>query len=308
MLRRGHGGLRQRPRTGTKRGVNAPGAQVPNLLLRWATFIPEHTVRKTTHTTRIVFAALACAAVAALWPQEAQAQRRGRPIGRVSAVVVAPPAYFGYRYYDPFWWGGPAWYPSYYGPGWIGTNVASARLQVKPRNAEVYVDGYLAGNVDDFDGFFQRLDVPPGEHEIAIYLDGYETVTQKMLFRPRATLDVKHELRPLAPGQSSGPRPQASGDAAAPPAGRRGRTVTGAGETPPASSFGTLALRVQPSDATVFVDGEEWTRPDANGPVLIELAEGTHEVEVRKEGLDTFRRRVEVRSGRTVTLNVSLPR
>jgi hypothetical protein len=36
---------------------------------------------------------------------------------------------------------------------------------------------------------------------------------------------------------------------------------TGPGETHAASSFGTLALRVQPGDATVFVDGKEWSRP-----------------------------------------------
>ena len=31
------------------------------------------------------------------------------------------------------------------------------RLMVRPRDAAVYVDGYYAGVVDDFDGVFQRL-------------------------------------------------------------------------------------------------------------------------------------------------------
>src|SRR5262245_22712637 len=39
----------------------------------------------------------------------------------------------------------------------------SLRLEVKPREAEVYIDGYYAGTVDDFDGTFQRLRVVPGQ-------------------------------------------------------------------------------------------------------------------------------------------------
>jgi hypothetical protein len=65
---------------------------------------------------------------------------------------------------------------------------------------------------------------------------------------------------------------------------------------------------VQPGDATLHVDGEEWTAPAGAGPVLIELREGSHEVEVRKEGFSTFRRTVAVRAGETVPLNVSLSR
>ena len=135
-------------------------------------------------------------------------------------MVVAPRLYAGYGFYDPFWgwgypgWGYPGWgYPGWYGPSWAG--FGSARLQVTPRHAEVYVDGYLAGTVDDFDGTFQRLSVAPGEHELTIYLEGYRTFTQKLLFRPGATINIKQPLEPLAPGDVSGPRPQVT----APPAG-----------------------------------------------------------------------------------------
>ena len=53
---------------------------------------------------------------------------------------------------------------------------SSVRLEVTPRDAEVYVDGYHAGIVDDFDGMFQRLRVEPGQHEITLYHDGYRAV------------------------------------------------------------------------------------------------------------------------------------
>ena len=54
-----------------------------------------------------------------------------------------------------------------------------------PRDAEVYVDGYYAGDVDDFDGTFQRLRVEPGEHEIEIYKDGFRPFRQKVYLARR---------------------------------------------------------------------------------------------------------------------------
>ena len=42
------------------------------------------------------------------------------------------------------------------------------RFDVKPNDASVYVDGYYAGVVDDFDGAFQRLRTAPGGHEIEL--------------------------------------------------------------------------------------------------------------------------------------------
>src|SRR4051794_31958685 len=57
---------------------------------------------------------------------------------------------------------------------------ASVKLDVKPKDAAVYVDGYYAGLVDDFDGAFQRLRTTPGGHEITIYLEGYRTYSERV--------------------------------------------------------------------------------------------------------------------------------
>jgi hypothetical protein len=261
-----------------------------------------------------ILAAALCAVVTILWPAEAHAQRRGRP-GGGRAVVVAAPVAFGYGFYDPFWNWGPGWGPGWGFPGWFppfGPAFAgafgSARLQVTPRQAEVYVDGYLAGTVDDFDGVFQRLDVAPGEHDLTIYLEGYQTLTQKLLFRPGATVQIRHRLQPNAAGDVTGPRPGVTVPAATPPQGPGPQGGWPPQTAPAQDDFGTLSIRVQPADATLLVDGEEWSAPEGDGPILIELPDGTHEVEVRREGLATYRRVVQVRAGRTVTLNVSLSR
>ena len=91
------------------------------------------------------------------------------------------PVLLRFLFYDP-------WYrylvtrtPYPYGYGYRTYEPeASVRLEVKPKEAEVYVDGFYAGIVDDFDGTFQRLRVPPGEHELELWLEGYRTVRQKV--------------------------------------------------------------------------------------------------------------------------------
>ena len=83
----------------------------------------------------------------------------------------------------------------------------------------------------------------------------------------------------------------------------------GADQPPPGESdqYGSLALRVQPLDAEVIVDGESWQSPQA-GSITLQLSEGAHRVEVRKEGYRTYTAEVRVRRGDTTAVNVSLSR
>jgi len=78
---------------------------------------------------------------------------------------------------------------------------AAVRLEVTPKEAEVYVDGYYAGVVDDFNGTFQRLRVEPGEHEIELYLDGYRQVKQKVYLSPDNTFKIKYTMEKLSAGE-----------------------------------------------------------------------------------------------------------
>ncbi len=268
--------------------------------------------------TRIGAVALLLATTLAFAPADASAQPRGGHRGGGggggrATVVVASPFYYGYGFYDPFWgpmWSPFGWYGPYFNSNTYDANLGSARLQVKPRNAGVYVDGYLAGTVDDFDGALQRLNLPAGEHTITLYLDGYQTMTQKVLFRPRATVNLKYDLATLAAGESSGPRPapadvepRAAQERPMPPA--PPEAPRRAARARANNGFGTLAVRVQPGDALVIIDGQEW---DADGPLTIELPEGQHDVEVRQDGFAPFRRSVRVRAGDVTTINVSLSR
>ena len=282
----------------------------------------------TRHSRWIVL--LALLVLPAVLPTEALAQRARvarRPAVRPVVYVSARPYYRPF-YYSPFffagyggWYSGYGWYPGhFYGPPYpyqyryYGYYVSSARLHVRPKHAEVFIDGYFVGTVDQFDGWSQRLDVEPGEHELEIFLAGHRTYREKVLFRPGATIKIEQVLQPLAPGEPEESRPAPSAPAPSRPPERRGDPMPPRRSGPPppereagAAEYGSLAIRVQPRDAQVIVDGEEWESPEA-GNIILQLNEGTHRVEVRKDGYRTYSADVRVRRGETSSVNVSLSR
>jgi hypothetical protein len=191
---------------------------------------------------------------------------------------------------------------------------SAIRFDVKPNDAEVYIDGYYAGIVDDYDGVFQRLHVIPGPHDVTVYRDGYRSFTQKMYLSPNSTVKIKRMLEHLGAGETAEPRPAPAplptGTQPSPPLprgpGRRPPTSP-PGNQPPSTDAerGTLTLRVQPADAEVLVDGEPW-RGSAADEITIGLAEGTHNLQVRKAGYVGYLTDVRIRRGEDTKLNVSL--
>jgi hypothetical protein len=118
------------------------------------------------------------------------------------------PYSFGFFAWDPFWYG--ASYPAYggygYGSGYesgYGYSGGSGyglygglKLKVKPRDAEVFVDGYFVGRVDDFDGLFQKLNLESGPHRIEIRAPGYTTISFDVRIEFDETVTYRGELHP----------------------------------------------------------------------------------------------------------------
>lgn len=266
----------------------------------------------------VLLTALAAFIVAVPALAEAQRGRGGRgPVVR-SVVVVGPYAYPRY-YYDPWYQWGPYPYPyPPYGYRYMYDDMAaSVRLQVAPREAQVFVDGYLAGVVDDFDGVFQRLRLRPGGHEITVYLDGYQTARESVYLSAGVDRKLQFTLNRLRDGERSEPPPPPNEDADAQPADEPMPTTRRMGppprerDAPPATRetvgrFGTLSLRVQPTNAEIVIDGERWATTGGDDRITIQLAEGRHRVEVRREGMTSYTEEILIRRGATFTLNVSL--
>ena len=116
---------------------------------------------------------------------------------------------YGYPYYGAYGYpyGGygssyGGYYPNGYdGGGYGGGGYAvrggaygGVRIQGAPRQAEVFVDGYYSGIVDDYDGAFQRLDLQAGAHEIEIRTAG-RPMTWDVNVTPGQTLTIHANVR-----------------------------------------------------------------------------------------------------------------
>ena len=82
-----------------------------------------------------------------------------------------------------------------YAPGY-GYDVGGIRLRIRPRDAQVFVDGAYAGLVDDFDGTFQQLRLEQGGHKIEIRMPGFEDLEMDVHVQPGRTITLQEDLRP----------------------------------------------------------------------------------------------------------------
>ena len=153
---------------------------------------------------------------------------RSEPRYRGGSNVYAPPVYnyyyyprryypygygafgLGYFYYDPYTWYPPSYYSGYYGGGYYGGgggggyyggffDEGELRIDVSPRFADVYVDGYFAGRVDDFDGVFQSLKLESGPHHIQIVAPGFTTLDFDVRIEQGRKITYRGALQPYRP-------------------------------------------------------------------------------------------------------------
>jgi hypothetical protein len=270
---------------------------------------------------RLAIIPIACAVLAAS-SVGADSQARGvrprpRPPGHVAVRghVVFVGGYFYDPHFGPYPWWDPiryqAWYPPVYGL------PASVRIVATPKTAAVYVDGFYAGIVDDFDGIFQSLPLPPGGHAITLYEPGYRTVTQRVYLSAGSTFKLQLTLERLPAGSASEPPPVASPlppppphsfiPPRTPPRDQPPSPAPASGVEAPGSGYGSLFLRVQPPSAEVTIDDVRWTSSSA-GAFVLDLATGSHRVEVAARGHLPYSAIVDVRHGETTSLNVALAR
>jgi PEGA domain-containing protein len=248
----------------------------------------------------------------------ADAQKRAVPRPpSPPAHAVHGHVFIGGYFYDPMFGPYPWWprtvYPHWYHP--IYDQRAEVRLHIAPKQADlaaVYVDGFYAGVVDDFNNVFQSLPLTPGGHAIVLYLDGYRTLHRNIYLGPGSMFELRDVMERLPAGETS-QRPEVAPPVPAPPEGTYRRPVTPPA-LPPSSSvtdqsratgFGTFELRLQPVDAEVTIDGRPWATSD-EGHFVVQVPVGVHRFEASKPGYWQFGAKFEVREGQTTTLNVSL--
>jgi len=259
-------------------------------------------------------------------------------------VVLAQPASASHRHYRHggiYWnsWYPSPWYPwGYGGWGWGGGVVVypntnfrhgALDLDVTPEQAEIYVDGNLVGRADDFDGFPDYLWLEKGTYDVVIYAEGYQTIARQYSIYQGMVIDVEDRM---TPGESIRPeslvakstvnrderlrrdreseedwrRSRAREDdpkayEPAPPE-RRPQALDARGEP------GRLVLRVEPGDATVYLDG----RFLGTGDELARLRSGLivdpgeHRLEIVRPGREQKTESFTVEAGEELRLEIEL--
>ncbi len=249
----------------------------------------------------------------------AQPRRRGTPTGRPGARRGRTVVVRGGRYYSPYYYGlGYGYGYPYYGGGYYGyyggsySYTGSVRLKVKPRAAEVLVDGYYVGTVDDFDGTFQRLKLEPGPASIEIRAPGFEALKLDVRVLAGRKITFEDNMRAGDPGEAPPPsaarRPPAPGPDPAAAEGRLGPRDRDAEPGPQAGydrlppAFGGVRLRVEPRHARVFVDGYYvGTADDFDSGRGLPLESGPQSIEISADGYESLQLQVRILPDETIT-------
>jgi hypothetical protein len=70
-----------------------------------------------------------------------------------------------------------------------------------------------------------------------------------------------------------------------------------------------VAIRVQPGDADILIDGERWAHGSSEDDrLIVQLADGPHQIEAQKDGYRRMSIEIEVHRGETSPVNISLTR
>jgi hypothetical protein len=67
-------------------------------------------------------------------------------------------------------------------------------FRVKPRKAQVYIDGTLVGNASEFEGIFHRLKLDAGVHKLELRASGYVPAVVNVRIQPGESITYRGEL------------------------------------------------------------------------------------------------------------------
>ena len=156
---------------------------------------------------------------------------------------------------------------------------------------------------------FQRLNLKAGQHDVVLFLAGYRTLTQHVYVNPGADQRIRLTMEALGSGEAAEMRPQP----ASPPQSIAGEPMRAAPDysreqAKEPSKFGSLSLRVVPANSDIWIDGRRWRNPNALAPLVVQLAEGKHKIEISQANYERYVNEIEIKVGETQTVNVSLTR
>jgi len=146
--------------------------------------------------------------------------------------------------------------------------VGFVRLNVRPGDAQVFTDDTYRGTTDEFCGLPDFLKLAGGRRKITLVREGFKTESFVVHARPEKIIELDVTLKPV---------PQ-------------GKKLPEATYRLDLEKTGSLTLRVDPSDATVYIDdvfyGPASQFSDYEGAIV--LRTGSHRLDVVRPGLATY--------------------
>jgi hypothetical protein len=79
------------------------------------------------------------------------------------------------------------------------TDKGVLRLNVKPYDAEVYIDGALVGKASQFEGVFHKLRLEEGVHRLELRASGYQSLTVNVRIDAGESMTYRGSLEKTAP-------------------------------------------------------------------------------------------------------------
>lgn len=228
-------------------------------------------------------------------------------------------------------WIGANWH---WVPAWVAVspnpNLAVVDTNIHPKHTRLYLDGRFIGLADDFDGYPDFLYLEPGKYRLECRLGGYQTNLVEIEAEAGYRYDIRFRMkrikgekkehwwdRPERPkpvkrvygpeGAGSPPKVAAGPDPSLRP--DLGGEPTAPAQGPSDSEkMGSLALRVVPPSAAVYLDGEFLATGRELGQLEnpVAVKPGPHRLDVVAPGFRGETREVQVAPGETVRLNVTL--
>ncbi|MFQ5702180.1 MAG: PEGA domain-containing protein, partial [Acidobacteriota bacterium] len=203
-------------------------------------------------------------------------------------------------------------YPVYYADHVYETRVDESFVDtdVRPEDADVYLDGRYIGAADDYDGYPQYLRIEPGSHTITFTRRGRRTVTRE--FTAEAGELVSFDFRMQKGYGTAGPvgRVDSGGPAASRDRDEPVEIRPPPAEAPPSEDAGFARLDIRPADASVYIDGEFYGSAARVAGLHgdLRLSAGRHVIEVVRPGYRAVRRELQIRAGDEVRLSFGLQR
>ncbi len=177
--------------------------------------------------------------------------------------------------------------------GWIFLALIYGAIDcdVSPERAEIYIDGKYVGIADSFDGWPRYLFIEKGTYEIVFKLEGYEDLVKVVEVIPNKILRIKEKMVRIPPSQYKE---------------KKEEKIEKEGEMK--RKFGKISLKVEPEEASCYLDGNFWISGKEASRLHspLQILEGKHIINVVYPGYEEYEKEIEIKEGEYLEIIIVL--